>query len=216
MRLISLMVLVMFMLVESGCVIRVYKKQMPRKDIIVEGNRGYIVGKPPQEQKAIKPTRTILVTEVELGNIKKLDVQYLPEKRENAESSMDISSSEEEGMSAGDYVPEENREDLEEKKDTIDMQSELGQMDENYQIGLGKEEIESGFSVTGETKERKQTKYRVYKVQKGDTLQKISYKFYGKYSLWPKIYAANRDRLENPDSVYVGQELRIPVLDEDS
>lgn len=50
-----------------------------------------------------------------------------------------------------------------------------------------------------------------YKVQKGDTLQKISKKFYGTTKKWKKIYDANKDILKGPDKVYPGQTINIPV-----
>lgn len=53
-----------------------------------------------------------------------------------------------------------------------------------------------------------------YKVQKGDTLQKISKKFYGTTRKWTKIYNANKDVLKGPNSVYPGQVLKIPVTSE--
>ncbi|KPK39610.1 MAG: hypothetical protein AMJ78_08260 [Omnitrophica WOR_2 bacterium SM23_29] len=52
--------------------------------------------------------------------------------------------------------------------------------------------------------------YTTYKVQKGDTLQKISTKFYGTTKKWRKIFLANQDKLKSPDKVYPGQMLRIP------
>ena len=53
-----------------------------------------------------------------------------------------------------------------------------------------------------------------YKVQKGDTLQKISKKFYGTTRKWTKIYNANKDVLKGPNNVYPGQVLKIPVTSE--
>ena len=50
-----------------------------------------------------------------------------------------------------------------------------------------------------------------YKVAKGDTLQKISQKFYGTTKKWSKIYNANRDVLSGPNRIYPGQTLSIPV-----
>ncbi|MEW6009516.1 MAG: LysM peptidoglycan-binding domain-containing protein [Candidatus Omnitrophota bacterium] len=48
-----------------------------------------------------------------------------------------------------------------------------------------------------------------YTVQKGDTLQKISQKFYGTVKKWPKIYEANKDKLKTPQKIYPGQVLKI-------
>lgn len=51
-----------------------------------------------------------------------------------------------------------------------------------------------------------------YTVVKGDSLSKIAKQVYGKASLWPKIYEANRDHIKDPDLIYPGQVLRLPVL----
>ncbi len=55
------------------------------------------------------------------------------------------------------------------------------------------------------------TKFEKYTVQKNDTLQKISQKFYGTAKKWVKIYNANKNILKGPDKVYPGQELKIPI-----
>ena len=49
-----------------------------------------------------------------------------------------------------------------------------------------------------------------YVVQSGDTLSKISEKFYGTANRWNDIYQANRDTLPSARSLRVGQELLIP------
>ncbi|MFA4842314.1 MAG: LysM peptidoglycan-binding domain-containing protein [Candidatus Omnitrophota bacterium] len=50
-----------------------------------------------------------------------------------------------------------------------------------------------------------------YTVQKGDTLQKISKKFYGTTKKWMKVYEANKDALKAPDRIYPGQVINVPV-----
>ena len=50
----------------------------------------------------------------------------------------------------------------------------------------------------------------IYVVQKGDTLSALAQRFYGKASLYMKIFEANRDVLSNPDLIKIGQKLRIP------
>jgi len=47
-------------------------------------------------------------------------------------------------------------------------------------------------------------------VEKGDTLTKIARKFYGDASLYMQIFEANRDQLNDPDRIKIGQKLRIP------
>lgn len=51
---------------------------------------------------------------------------------------------------------------------------------------------------------------RMYIVQSGDSLSKISKKFYGDANHWKRIYEANRDVVKNPDLIQPGWTLRIP------
>ena len=52
---------------------------------------------------------------------------------------------------------------------------------------------------------------RVIVVQKGDTLSKIAYRAYGDYNAYPRIFLANPEVIHNPDQIFVGQRLRIPL-----
>jgi len=72
-------------------------------------------------------------------------------------------------------------------------------------------EVEDVYFEVEESPE--QIRYESYTVQKNDTLQKISMKFYGTTRKWKKIYDANTDVLKNPDRVYPGKTIRIPLLD---
>ncbi|MBN3039674.1 MAG: LysM peptidoglycan-binding domain-containing protein [Candidatus Omnitrophica bacterium] len=49
-----------------------------------------------------------------------------------------------------------------------------------------------------------------YTIQKNDTLQKISYKFYGTTKKWNMLYEANRNVLKGPDKIYPGIKIIIP------
>lgn len=51
---------------------------------------------------------------------------------------------------------------------------------------------------------------RYYVIRKGDTLWAISKKYYGKGSLYTKIYNANRNIIKNPNLIYGGQKIVIP------
>lgn len=55
-----------------------------------------------------------------------------------------------------------------------------------------------------------QTTKKTYTVKKGDCLWNISKRFYGKGSLYTKIYNANKDKIKNPNKIYPGQVLVIP------
>lgn len=48
-------------------------------------------------------------------------------------------------------------------------------------------------------------------VKKGDTLSSIAYRAYGRWSAYTKIYKANPDLVKNPNRIYVGMKLRVPV-----
>ncbi len=51
---------------------------------------------------------------------------------------------------------------------------------------------------------------RVYEVVSGDTLGGIAKKYYGNANAYMKIFEANRDILDNPNLIKVGQKLQIP------
>jgi LysM repeat protein len=51
---------------------------------------------------------------------------------------------------------------------------------------------------------------RTYTVRSGETLSEIAAKFYGHSGRWTWIYAANRAKIHNPNSIYVGEKLTIP------
>jgi len=51
---------------------------------------------------------------------------------------------------------------------------------------------------------------RRYTVRAGDTLSKISKEFYGNANQYMKIFAANKDKLSDPDKIKAGMELVIP------
>ncbi|BAM04307.1 LysM peptidoglycan-binding domain-containing protein [Phycisphaera mikurensis] len=50
----------------------------------------------------------------------------------------------------------------------------------------------------------------LYTVQPGDSLSRIASRVLGDPNRWNELYEANRDTLGSPDSVVVGQELRVP------
>ncbi len=52
---------------------------------------------------------------------------------------------------------------------------------------------------------------QTYSVQAGDTLSKISKRFYGDANKYMKIFDANRETLKDPDKIKPGQVLRIPA-----
>jgi nucleoid-associated protein YgaU len=62
----------------------------------------------------------------------------------------------------------------------------------------------AGASVSGGQNQRR------YTVKPGDTLSKISREFYGDSGKYMTIFEANRNVLQDPNKISVGQELVIP------
>jgi nucleoid-associated protein YgaU len=52
-----------------------------------------------------------------------------------------------------------------------------------------------------------------YTVKSGDNLSKISKQYYGDANEYMRIFYANRDKLNDPDKIQVGQQLVIPPDD---
>jgi hypothetical protein len=55
---------------------------------------------------------------------------------------------------------------------------------------------------------------QTYEVKGGDNLSKISKQFYGDSNEYMRIFYANRDKLNDPDKIQVGQQLVIPPDDD--
>jgi nucleoid-associated protein YgaU len=49
-----------------------------------------------------------------------------------------------------------------------------------------------------------------YVIQAGDTLGKIAKRVYGDAMQYPKIFEANREVIDDPDKIFVGQKIRLP------
>lgn len=50
-----------------------------------------------------------------------------------------------------------------------------------------------------------------YVIESGDTLSKIAKKYYGNANAYPKIFEANKEVIKNPDLIFPGQKIRIPL-----
>ena len=74
------------------------------------------------------------------------------------------------------------------------------------------EDVESAPEVSVPEAAEGSQNYTSYTVAKDDTLQKIAQKFYGTTRKWKIIYDNNADVIKNPDKLYPGTELKIPVL----
>lgn len=54
-------------------------------------------------------------------------------------------------------------------------------------------------------------KVEYYIIKKGDSLSAIAKQFYGDANAYPRVFEANREVIKNPDLIYPGQKIRIPL-----
>ena len=62
-----------------------------------------------------------------------------------------------------------------------------------------------------EPKEEDKEKVEFYEIVSGDTLGGIAKKFYGKASLYTRIHEANKELIPDPNKIYPGQKIKIPI-----
>ena len=166
----------------KGVEVRHYIEVKDRTDQIMDGNAGYVGGEPKQEDRShIRKTRKTYVLEVSRGK---------PEKRiiiENIEK----------GMNINDAVMEEE---IYESDNFIEVSSDdvvIPYIGGDEDVDIDDFEPSPAFTE--------------YTVQKDDTLQKISKKFYDSFSQWPKIYEVNKDVIDDPDRIKPGIVIQIPA-----
>ncbi len=59
--------------------------------------------------------------------------------------------------------------------------------------------------------EEPEEKAEIYEIVSGDTLGGIAKKYYGKAGAYMRIFEANRDIISDPNKIYPGQKIRIPL-----
>lgn len=62
-----------------------------------------------------------------------------------------------------------------------------------------------------EVAEASDAKVEFYVIEKGDTLWAIAKKYLGNGARHPEIFEANREVIKDPDLIYPGQKIRIPL-----
>lgn len=146
----------------SGCAVRTYTMTKDRVDQnLSEGNKGYLMGTGPAEEKERKTTRDTQVLEIEFGRNPKAK----------------------KGQTARPAI-----------------QEPAPVQEEPVMENIEPVAVEPAAPACEK-----------YKVQKGDTLQKISEKFYGTTKKWNTIFKANKDKMKAPDKIYPGQTICVPT-----
>jgi nucleoid-associated protein YgaU len=62
-----------------------------------------------------------------------------------------------------------------------------------------------------EVEQPSEAKVEYYVIEKGDTLWAIAKKYLGDGNKYPEIFEANKEVIKDPDLIYPGQKIRIPL-----
>ncbi len=73
-------------------------------------------------------------------------------------------------------------------------------------IGETDEEIQAAITAALEP-----DNVEYYTIQSGDSLSKIAKKYYQNAMEYPRIFEANKEVIKDPDKIYPGQKIRIPL-----
>ena len=170
----------------SGMEVRGYVQDKSRVDQDLQGNAGYLAGTPKFETPT-KPTRKVYILEVTKENKEKIKEQEKsPGAPQGTQSSEQPTSQQPPVDNRNSYSPPQislpNNEDVTPPSKSAPPENVAGQPGQ----------------------------YTEYKVEKDDTLQKISKKFYDAFGKWTKIYEVNKDVIKNPDRIKPGTVIKIP------
>lgn len=69
-------------------------------------------------------------------------------------------------------------------------------------------DVVSGASSTAAKTE---ATFKMYTIASGDSLSKIAKREYGNANDWPKIFEANKDQIKDPNKIFPGQQIKIPL-----
>lgn len=70
--------------------------------------------------------------------------------------------------------------------------------------------VADGLTAPAPAPEKK-SKDVFYEIKRGDTLGGIAKQYYGKASQYVRIFEANSDLISDPNKIYPGQKIRIPM-----
>ncbi len=67
--------------------------------------------------------------------------------------------------------------------------------------------VSGASSMAAETK----ATFKMYTIVGGDSLSKIAKREYGNAKDWTRIFEANKDEIKDPNKIYPGQKIKIPL-----
>ena len=183
-------------LVLSGCVTRVTPYEADRVDQELKGNRGIVRGKAydfPEAER--KKTKTMYNIEIELSSRK-------GDKRAGEEIRGNRGYVNKKEAAKGTIAPL--------KKKGTKRLGGTGKMMTPQVVYHKPATVQKEYKEDEGKGTLIKKEIKTYVVQKGDTLQKISEEMYGTAKKWKRIFEANKDILDDPDQIRVGQKLIIP------
>ena len=165
----------------------------PREDQALAGNQGYLLGTAPPSGRTSTPTRTYYETEVEVPTIE-MNMKLPPWHREWVDKDLSGNRG---------YLMGGPHQKVESKAETAPPKRTTWFEPRPRPVTPEEPVVET---------ETKGVTYDTYTVKKGDTLGTISAlpEIYGTSRSWRRIYEANKTILKNPNTLKVGQVLRIP------
>ena len=184
----------------KGIEVRSYIQDKPRVDQAMEGNAGFLDGT-PQPESPVKPTRQVIVVEVTKEAREDMADHPAPASKKVEDMNWPAAGSSPAMMEQA--PASETQEDNTETS----MEDDAGRP-----VAAPSPKIQQESKQLNPEPSSEASGYREYKVEKDDTLQKISKKFYDNYSKWIKIYEANKDVIKNPDRIKPGITIKIPNL----
>lgn len=188
----------------AGCSVKTYTFKQDRADQSLSGNQGVLVGDRPASVEPDQPKQREMFG---------MDIEFF-----GLGNKPDASASAEEAGSDSKAGISDNRGYMTSGSSSSSVKSAPKPYKEDEIISEYLEEESQPIEVDMAVEEQVESpvyEERTYKVKPGDTLDKIAARddIYGDPTKWRVIYEANRDIIDNPNKIYVGQILVIPSAD---
>jgi len=187
----------------SGCLVSYRDYRSDRDDLKISGNKGCLKGKCEKHETTpaydLPNKRLTNVFEVELGSHKDRAVAPKPAETNTADEEMVAPVK---SRSAAVAEPVADPDDAAYASDLKAAKT----------VTKAKNDVPAAVATEAEAVAKTACEGDIaeHVVAAGETLQKISMKYYGTTKNYPAIFEANRDKLKTLNSVRAGQKLKIP------
>ena len=193
----------------SGCLVSYRDYRSDREDLSITGNKGCLKGKCEKHERVpsydLPNKRLTNVLEVELGGHKNRPITATKASEKPAAKTEYAAVEVAEKPVAEPVVDQDDvayENDLRSAKAiAAAKKNAAAEIAEDTSVSTETAAV-AATACTGDITE--------HVVAAGETLQKISMKYYGTTKNYPAIFEANKDKLKTLNSVRVGQKLKIP------